>query len=259
MLHAIPATVRFWLVVLALALTGLTWHHWPDTRLHLTALPTPGDAFLLKTPAGRYILIDGGSDPVALTTALGRALPFWRHHLDAVILLRPERNWLTGQVAALERYSTPLALVAAPGKGALWQAWRGLTGPHTTVRALKPGQRFIFDGVVVQPVGKPDNLMLVVRYGSTSALLAHTVSDATALPDEVHVDMLAYPWEADPALPDGLRARFVIYTDGLTYDEPATATMAERRIGRAALYHEDLHGAIDWVSDGRQSWIAPAQ
>jgi hypothetical protein len=29
----------------------------------------------------------------------------------------------------------------------------------------------------------------------------------------------------------------------------------ERAIGGAALYHERLHGAIEWVSDGRRSRI----
>jgi hypothetical protein len=46
----------------------------PDRRLHLEMLDVgSGDAFLIQTPTGRYLLVDGGPSTRALSDALGLA------------------------------------------------------------------------------------------------------------------------------------------------------------------------------------------
>jgi hypothetical protein len=52
-----------------------------------------------------------------------------------------------------------------------------------------------------------------------------------------------------------LRPQALVFTDGQSVDQPVEQTFVERAIGGAALYHEQLDGAIEWVSDGRQAWI----
>lgn len=48
----------------------------PDGRLHLTVLDVgSGDALLVQTPSGRYLLVDSGPSPSRLSDALGRRLP----------------------------------------------------------------------------------------------------------------------------------------------------------------------------------------
>ncbi len=57
----------------------LVWRaaaHAPDGRLHLTVLDVgSGDALLVQTPSGRFLLVDGGPSPSRLSDALGRRLP----------------------------------------------------------------------------------------------------------------------------------------------------------------------------------------
>jgi competence protein ComEC len=84
-----------WLAVLQL----------PDGRLHVAFLDVgQGDAMLITTPHGQQVLIDGGPSPSALTTALGREMPFWDRSLDLVVMTHPDADHVTGLVAALDRY-----------------------------------------------------------------------------------------------------------------------------------------------------------
>src|SRR5438046_9617002 len=92
------------IAILVAALLVLAWHVRHDSRLHVIFLETKGDAALIQTPAGGYVLLDGGGDPAALTAALGRRMPFWRRTLQAVVLTAPDGAHLPGQVAALAPY-----------------------------------------------------------------------------------------------------------------------------------------------------------
>lgn len=72
----------------------------PDGRLHVTLLEVgSAEAVLLKTPDGRFLLINGGPSPSRLVNALGRRIPPFRRKLNALIVAAPQEN----QVAALPR------------------------------------------------------------------------------------------------------------------------------------------------------------
>ena len=62
-----------------------------------------GDAALIKTPAGRTILIDGGPDNKVLWR-LGENLPFYRRRLDLVIFSHYHEDHVTGLIEILKRY-----------------------------------------------------------------------------------------------------------------------------------------------------------
>src|SRR5262245_4385633 len=110
------------IIVAALAL--LAWRARPDGRLHVIFLETKGDAVLIETPDGRYVLLDGGGDPAALAAALGRRLPFWRRTLDLAILTLPDGKRLPGQIAALARYRVAMTIAPPVAKrGALVREW----------------------------------------------------------------------------------------------------------------------------------------
>jgi competence protein ComEC len=255
------------IALLVAALLALAWRAWPDGRLHVIFLEGKGDAALIQTPAGGYVLLDGGGDPSALTAALGRRMPFWRRALDVVVLTSVDGGHLPGQVAALGRYHAELAL-APPSlrRGATLDEWlRLLDEGRTRVRAARPGDRLDLGGATLRvlAVGDGDEAGLLLRldYGTTSVVFDHMggEADEEALVSSAprSATLLVFPWQRDPRaeIVEALQPRALVFTDGQSADKPAELTFAERAVGGAALYHESLDGAIEWVSDGRRSRI----
>jgi competence protein ComEC len=59
----------------------------PDGRLHLTMLDTGGETILLRSPAGKTVLIDAGADdPNRVISGLGKILGFGPQTLDWVVV-----------------------------------------------------------------------------------------------------------------------------------------------------------------------------
>lgn len=246
-----------------LALAVLAWRARPDGTLRVTFLDTSGDAALIQTPAGGYVLIDGGADPAALAAAIGRVMPFWRRTLDAVVLTGADAARLPGQVAALGRYHANLALVPpGAGRGAALDEWRRLTlAEQTPVRIARPGDQVSLGGANLRVLAIDDarGLLLWLEYGATSVVFDQSgVEDAPLERAARPVDLLAFPWEHDPRVPlvAALRPRAIVFTDGAQADQPAELTFAERAPAGTRLYHERLDGAITWASDGRRTWVA---
>jgi beta-lactamase superfamily II metal-dependent hydrolase len=253
--------------LLALALGLLTWRSWPDGRLRVIFLETKGDAALIQTPAGGYVLIDGGADPAALAAALGRQMPFWRRSLDAVILTAADGAHMPGQVAALARYHARLAIAPpAVGRGALAEEWRRLLDEQAvTVLAARAGQRIDLGEAALRVLavsdGKEAGMVLRLDYGGTSVVFdqsgAEADEEALAAQKLRPASLLAFPWQRDPraAIVAALRPRALVLTDGQQADKPIEQTFVERAVGGASLYHERLDGAITWVSDGSRAWV----
>jgi beta-lactamase superfamily II metal-dependent hydrolase len=253
--------------IVAAALALLAWRARPDGRLHVIFLETQGDAALIQTPAGGYVLIDGGEDPAALTAALGRRLPYWRRTLDAVVLTIADGRRLPGQVAALARYRPGVAIAPPTTKrSAMLNQWLGLLDEqHTPVRAARMGENLDLGGATLRVLavgdGKESGLVLRLDYGATSAVFDHSgdanAEETIAAGSPRRATLLAFPWQRDPHSPivDALQPRALVLTDGYQADKPVEQTFEERAVGAAALYHERLDGAIEWISDGTGSWV----
>ncbi|HET9222250.1 MAG TPA: hypothetical protein VFO07_07090 [Roseiflexaceae bacterium] len=255
------------LAFLTIVLLALVWRAWPDDRLHVIFLETKGDAALIQTPAGGYVLIDGGADPAALTAALGRRMPFWRRTLDAVVLTSTDSTHLPGQVAALARYRAGMALAPPAAKrGATFAEWlRLLDEQAAVIHAARAGQRLDLGGATLRVLatgdGDESGLLLRLDYGANSVVFAHNAGEADeealAASNPKRANLLAFPWQRDPHADVvlALRPQALVFTDGKSADRPVELTYVERAIGGASLYHEKLDGAIEWVSDGRQAWV----
>jgi beta-lactamase superfamily II metal-dependent hydrolase len=255
------------LALLAAVLLTLAWRAQPDGRLHVIFLETKGDAALIQTPAGGYVLIDGGADPAALTAALGRRMPFWRRALDAVVLTSPDSARLPGQVAALARYRAGLALAPpAVKRSATLDEWQRLLDEQgAAIRTARAGQRLDLGGATLRVLatgdGDESGLLLRLDYGASSVVFGHNGGEADeealAASGPPRATLLAFPWQRDPHadVVRALRPQALVFTDGQTADRPVELTFVERAIGGAALYHEQLDGAIEWVSDGRRAWV----
>jgi competence protein ComEC len=253
--------------ILVLILALLAWRTWPSHQLRVIFLETKGDAVLIQTPAGGYVLIDGGSDPAALSAALGRQLPFWQRTLDLVVLTSADGAHLPGQVAALARYRAGLVLAPTIAKrSALIAEWRRLLAEqHTPIRSARAGQRLDIGGATLSVLASGDGdeggLVLRLDYGATSVVFDHSGGEA----DEETLtaaglgpaSLLVFPWQRDAhnAFVTALRPRAMVLTDGQQADKPIEQTFVERAIGGAPLYHERLDGAITWISDGRRAWV----
>lgn len=62
-----------------------------------------GDAELIKTPKGKFVLIDGGPDKSVLSE-LGKKMPPYNKEIEAVILTHPHADHVTGLNYVLDRY-----------------------------------------------------------------------------------------------------------------------------------------------------------
>src|SRR5262249_3446659 len=252
--------------LLALALGLLAWRVWPSHQLRVIFLETKGDAALIQTPSGGYVLIDGGGDPAALAAALGRQMPFWRRTLDMVVLTTADGAHLPGQVAALARYRAGLALAPSVARrGALIDEWlRLLDEQHTPTRMAHTGQQLDLGGATLRVLasgdGDENGLMLRLDYGATSVVFDHSGGEAeeeavaASLPP---ASLLAFPWQRDAhnSFVSALHPRAMVLTDGVQADRPVEQTFVERAISGAKLYHERLDGAITWISDGKHAWV----
>lgn len=250
-----------------LILAALAWYARPDVgNLHIFFLDTPGDAIIIQTPDGSYVLIDGGREPSLATLNLGRTMPFWKRTLDAVILTRADYERLPGQVAALARYKANMALVPKPES--LWQhdsltrEWMTLlTEQNTPTQIARPGLRFALGGMMWNVLAANDNdesgIVLQVEYGTTRVVFAgastHDDTEellATAQP----ITALAYPWESesDPSLMEAWQPDIIVYTTAHKDHHGALKTYAERarfspNIPPAQLYHQRINGTVELV------------
>ena len=110
------SSLLLWLAITAPALGRLT----------VTFLDVgQGDAILIEGPAGHHILVDGGPSGEAVTSALGRHLPFYDQRLDLLVLTHPQADHLGGLPAVLDRYDVGGVLVSPVQAGsAFYRAWR---------------------------------------------------------------------------------------------------------------------------------------
>jgi beta-lactamase superfamily II metal-dependent hydrolase len=247
--------------VLALLLAGLAWWQRPDGRLHVLFLDTPGDAALVLTPRGGAVLIDGGADPVALALHLGERLPFWQRNLEAVVLTQGGAQRVPGQVAALERYGAGLALVPAtlPDTASV-REWRHLLAEQQIpLHMARPGDRLKLGGVLLTVLAAEasgeEGLVLRLDYGATSVLFGGAgghASEAALLAQARPVTVLAYPWQREPHAPllAAWQPRAVVFTAAYAQQPAAQLTFFERAHD-IPLYHPDLDGTVELVSDGR--------
>ncbi|HSJ87664.1 MAG TPA: ComEC/Rec2 family competence protein [Anaerolineales bacterium] len=77
----------------------------PDKRLHITFLDVgSADGVLIKTPTGKYVLINGGDSVTNLSDELGRRLPAFNRKLDWLVVAGTEENEVAALPRVIERY-----------------------------------------------------------------------------------------------------------------------------------------------------------
>jgi competence protein ComEC len=146
-LPTIPAvSVAAVLIVVAM----VTWRAVftiPDGNLHITFLDVgSANAVLIKTPAGRHVLINGGPSASTLSDGLGRRLSPFDRRLDWLVIASTQENQLAGLPRVLERISPTRVL------------WAGNVEASFSARDLD--KWFIEEGIPVTRAEKDSKLDL---------------------------------------------------------------------------------------------------
>ncbi|MCK4900343.1 MAG: ComEC/Rec2 family competence protein, partial [Anaerolineales bacterium] len=118
MLPAIKPSIAFVILGVLSVLVWRTASSAPDGRLHISVLDVgSGEAVLIQSPTGRYLLVNGGPSPSRLSDALGRRLPLNHRRLDYLVVASPSEQAIAALPRAIERYPPDNVLWAGPTHG----------------------------------------------------------------------------------------------------------------------------------------------
>ncbi|MBI1885615.1 MAG: DNA internalization-related competence protein ComEC/Rec2 [Chloroflexi bacterium] len=279
---ALPATG----LVLLLALASVTlWLYAaaPSAgRLSVSFLDVgQGDAILIRGPQGHKVLVDGGPGGEAVTSALGRHLPFWDRRLDLVVLTHPQADHVTGLVAVLERYDVE-AIIAAPltADSAAYRAWteaareEGVPVGAATAGVTVPLGDGAYITVLHPPPGllpfdrddlNENSLVLRVAMDGVSILLTADIGrdGELALIEEasgLRATVLQVPHHGSrfSASPEFLRevgpaVAVVSVGEGNRFGPPAPETL--ERLAGTPVFRTDEDGDVTVWTDGERLWV----
>jgi len=241
-----------------------------------------GDGALLRTPGGRWLVIDAG--PVSGRDDAGRRVvaPFLERHgaraLAAILVSHAHADHMGGVPSLLRRFRVgaviePGAPVADPAYRALLSTVDSAGIPWHPARA---GERFTLDGVrftVLHP--RPgwadwgedvneDSLVLLVEYGDFQALFtgdagfpAEAVLRSTLRPvDLLKVGHHGSRGSTGVELLDSLRPMAAVISVGRNeYGHPSLETLARLERHRVPVLRTDQDGTISVRTDGTTMWI----
>lgn len=147
-----------------------------------------GDAILVKSPQGRFILVDGGGSEFYPVGEM-KVLPYLRHrgigHLDMMINTHPDTDHLRGleelwEMISVDRIACPRALKSSPRYISLFNKARQASVP---IWAIHEGQTLqveeglvmevLYPGVEMESGAENNRASLVLRccYGTEAILL----------------------------------------------------------------------------------------
>jgi competence protein ComEC len=154
----------------------------PDSMLHLHLLDVgTGDAVLLQTTGGRYVLVNGGPSTRSLSDGLGRRLPPFHRELDWLVIASPRVEQVASLPRLVDRFP-PLNVLWAglhsPSRDADYLR-ESLNAQGIQITNAEPGQALLLgDGAELRVVATgPRGAILLLEYDRFRALLPLGVSD----------------------------------------------------------------------------------
>jgi competence protein ComEC len=275
--HMEPAVVLSIMGVL----TVLAWQQvfrTPDGLLHMTILDVShgsqsGEAILVQTPKGRYMLINGGPSTRALSDSFGRHMPILHRKLDYLLVGSVREEHVAALPGIIERY---------PPMEVLW------AGREQASRSTY----YLHEGLLVKgiPIVKAESgqvlelgegvCLRVLAAGSRGAVYLLEWDRFRALlptgPNYDDFERLSYGREIgqvtallladsgyEPANPaewiDNLRPQLVLLSvaAGDALDLPSPETM--EALQGYLLLRTDLNGRIHLSTDGERMWVEAAR
>jgi len=272
------------LVVCFVLVIFVWWSLRNDSELVITFVDIgQGDCILIQTPSDHSILIDGGPDSGVLSK-IGRALPFYDHTIDLIILTHAHSDHVAGLVDILKRYEVQSVVYSAINYSSPdYLEWQSLV-QEKQIQSLFPiaGQMFQFGEVTLEVLfpledlsGDPPkdlNAMSVVtrlEYQDTSFLLT---GDATVEVEE----QLLRTYQASSLASDVLKVGHhgSKYSSSLEFLQSVSPEIAVIQVGEGnsfghphrlvlqrldglgiSVLRNDLDGDVEMRSDGSKVWV----
>jgi competence protein ComEC len=243
----------------------------PDGLLHLTVLDvnhngTSGEALLIESPEGRFVLVNGGSSFTRLSDGLGRRINAAGGGLDWVVVGGVQDEDLRVLPEIIERYS-PQGLVWARKSDPGWYARQleaAVIEQEVTVQEPIPGLSLdLGAGAVLDVLAvNQDGLVMLVSQGQFQALLPlgmeASSSDGIAQMGGVNALLLAESGDARANPPEWigmLQPQVVLLSvaAGDRYGLPDPAVMQD--LEGYTVLRTDHNGWIELTTDGKQLWV----
>jgi competence protein ComEC len=242
-----------------------------------------GDSLLVVSPEGRTMLIDGGGSigPVHSEFDFGEDVvaPYlWSRgleRLDVVALTHAHGDHIGGLPRIIENFR-PAELWAGvnPDVAAMQRLFETAEANHVAIRKHLAGESWDWGGTNIRVLSPPpdwqpkpqpkndDSLVLLVRYGETSALLAGDLEkkmERFVATESPGADLLkvAHHGSATSTTPELLAAvhpRFAVISVGYrnSFGHPRQAVLERLQANQVRTYRTDMFGAITFLLDGKK-------
>lgn len=261
-----------------LALIGSIALARPDNQLHVHFLDMGHtSATLIVTPNGGQVLIDGGRFPSRLLTAIGDRMPFNDREIDVVFITQPDEFHMGALPSVLARYQTGVILTTGQEtRTAAYQELKTLLADRLVV-PVTAGYTIDIDEEVMIEVLHPQEqpafgasvddsaMVLRVTYGEISFLLTSQASieaqqELLEAGNYPLTTVLQLPQQAtmrslDETFLETTQAQYIVLQSDIANfrGDPDPDTMS--LIGDTPVYRSDVHGAIEFITDGELLWV----
>jgi competence protein ComEC len=260
--------------ICVITLTGAVAASRPDGMLHVWLLDVGGyNAVFAQSPGGAQYLIDGGSFPSRLLTAIGDRMPFNDREIEIVAITQPDAANFNALPAVLGRYSA--GLILTNGQPNLGEAWEKLQEAIGTTEQFDANAGYVLeadDGVRLEvlhpqlPPALDDNLndgtlVLRLQYGEVSFLLTSDVSregqqsliEAGQLPLATVLQLPQAGAALDESFVVAVQPQAVVLqSDNASQsDNPDMLAL----VGETPLFRTAQEGTIHFWTDGQALWV----
>jgi competence protein ComEC len=253
----------------------------PDGKLHVNFLDVgQGDAILISK-GSRQVLIDGGPGPQAVTTALGKKMPFWDRSIDLVVLTHPDADHITGLIEVLRRYEVKRVFYpdVAVYSGIYTAFLEVIKEKGISIIPAEAGQRISFGENIYLDVLNPvrgiqysdmDNNSVVLRLesGTVNYLLTGDIMKEAEYglllrrtAEESMVLKLAHHGSASSTTNEFLNVvnpSIAIISAGKDnrYGHPDEDVLERLEMkANISIFNTIIHGTIEFISDSENVWI----